>query len=75
MRLSRLVEEIPEISELDLNPILAQPPGQGCRIVDARIRVENLKGVGAYGKEPCGSRQRLQPGPDIGNLLLGQGAF
>ena len=40
LRISRLVEEIPEISELDLNPILALPPGQGCRIVDARIRVE-----------------------------------
>jgi len=41
LRLSRLVEEIPEISELDLNPIFALPPGQGCRIVDARIRVES----------------------------------
>jgi acyl-CoA synthetase (NDP forming) len=40
LRLSRLVEEIPEISEVDLNPILAMPPGQGCRIVDARIRLE-----------------------------------
>lgn len=39
LRVSRLVEEIPEISELDLNPIFALPPGQGCRIVDARIRV------------------------------------
>ena len=39
LRLSRLVEEIPEISEVDLNPIFALPPGQGCRIVDARIRV------------------------------------
>lgn len=39
LRLSRLVEEIPEISELDLNPIFALPPGQGCRIVDARIWV------------------------------------
>ena len=44
LRLSRLVEEIPEISELDLNPIFALPPGQGCRIVDARIRVEKLTG-------------------------------
>jgi hypothetical protein len=42
--LSRLVEEIPEISELDLNRIFALPPGQGCRIVDARIRVEKLNG-------------------------------
>ena len=40
LRISRLVEEIPEISELDLNPIFALPEGQGCRIVDARIRVE-----------------------------------
>jgi acetyl coenzyme A synthetase (ADP forming)-like protein len=40
LRLSRLVEDIPEISEMDLNPILAMPPGQGCRIIDARIRLE-----------------------------------
>jgi acyl-CoA synthetase (NDP forming) len=40
LRVSRLVEDIPEISELDLNPIFALPPGQGCKIVDARIRVE-----------------------------------
>jgi acetate---CoA ligase (ADP-forming) len=37
LRLSRLVEEIPEIGEVDLNPIFALPPGQGCRIADARI--------------------------------------
>jgi acetyl coenzyme A synthetase (ADP forming)-like protein len=40
LRLSRLVEEVPEIAELDLNPVFALPPGQGCRIVDARMRVE-----------------------------------
>ena len=40
LRLSRLVEEIAEISEVDLNPIFALSPGQGCRIVDARIQVE-----------------------------------
>jgi len=40
LRVSRLVEEVPEIAELDLNPIFAFPPGQGCRIVDARIKVE-----------------------------------
>jgi acetyl coenzyme A synthetase (ADP forming)-like protein len=42
LRLSRLVEELPEISEIDLNPILALPPGQGCRIVDARVRVRSV---------------------------------
>ena len=40
LRISRLVEEIPVIRELDLNPVLALPPGQGCWIVDARIRIE-----------------------------------
>jgi len=39
LRISRLVEEIPEIYELELNPIFALPPGEGCRIVDARIGV------------------------------------
>jgi acyl-CoA synthetase (NDP forming) len=40
LRVARLVEEIPEISELDLNPVFALPPGQGCLIVDARIRLK-----------------------------------
>lgn len=39
LRLSRLVEEVPEIAELDLNPIFAFPPGRGCLIADARIKV------------------------------------
>jgi acetate---CoA ligase (ADP-forming) len=39
LRISRLVEEVHEIQELDLNPIFALAPGQGCRVVDARIRV------------------------------------
>jgi acyl-CoA synthetase (NDP forming) len=39
LRTARLVEEIPEITELDLNPVIVLPPGQGCMIVDARIRV------------------------------------
>jgi len=39
LRISLMVEMIPEINELDLNPIFAMEPGQGCRIVDARVRV------------------------------------
>ena len=39
LRLSRLVEEVTDIVELDLNPIFALAPGEGYRIVDARIRV------------------------------------
>jgi acetyl coenzyme A synthetase (ADP forming)-like protein len=37
LRLSRLGEEIPEVTELDLNPVLGL--GEGCVAVDARVRV------------------------------------
>jgi acetyl coenzyme A synthetase (ADP forming)-like protein len=47
LRVSRLVEEVPEISELDLNPVFALPPGEGCRIVDARIGVKPAGEVSA----------------------------
>jgi acyl-CoA synthetase (NDP forming) len=43
LRVSLLVEEAPEITEVDLNPIFALLPGQGCQIVDARIRVESAQ--------------------------------
>jgi acyl-CoA synthetase (NDP forming) len=39
LRISQMVEEISEITELDLNPIFALPEGQGCKIVDARMRM------------------------------------
>jgi acetyl coenzyme A synthetase (ADP forming)-like protein len=39
LRTSRLAVDVPEIVELDLNPVMAMPPGHGCRIVDARIKV------------------------------------
>ena len=39
LRVSRLAVEVPEITELDLNPVMALSPGKGCRIVDARVRV------------------------------------
>jgi acetyl coenzyme A synthetase (ADP forming)-like protein len=37
LRLSRLAEELPEVVELDLNPVLALP--DRCLAVDARVRV------------------------------------
>ena len=39
LRLSRLVDEVAEIDDLDINPAFALPPGEGCRIVDMRIHV------------------------------------
>jgi acetate---CoA ligase (ADP-forming) len=37
LHISKLVEDLPEIAELDLNPVIASP--EGCVAVDARIRV------------------------------------
>jgi acetate---CoA ligase (ADP-forming) len=37
LRLSRLAEDLPEVAELDLNPVLALE--HGCIAVDARVRV------------------------------------
>jgi acyl-CoA synthetase (NDP forming)/GNAT superfamily N-acetyltransferase len=37
LRVSRLAEDLPEITELDLNPVIARP--DGAHIVDARIKV------------------------------------
>ena len=36
-RLSRLAEDLPEVAELDLNPVIALPTG--CVAVDARVRL------------------------------------
>jgi acetyl coenzyme A synthetase (ADP forming)-like protein len=37
LRLSALVEDIPQVAELDFNPVMVLPKGQGYRVVDARI--------------------------------------
>jgi hypothetical protein len=39
LRVSRLAEEVPEIAAVDLNPVFALPPGQGCQVADARLKV------------------------------------
>jgi acyl-CoA synthetase (NDP forming) len=56
LRIARLAEDVPEIAELDLNPVIALPPGNGCRIVDARIRV-------AGRRAPRQTRWHAQPAP------------
>ena len=40
LRLSQLVERHPRISELDINPFLANSKRENCKAVDVRIRVE-----------------------------------
>ena len=41
-RLGRLAEDLPELVELDLNPVIAQPTG--CVVVDARARLVRVRG-------------------------------
>ncbi|MFA5078296.1 MAG: acetate--CoA ligase family protein, partial [Dehalococcoidia bacterium] len=42
LRVSAMIEDIPQIEELDLNPLIAMPVGQGCVVADARISVSPI---------------------------------
>lgn len=44
LRVSALIEDVPEIFEMDLNPVKVGTPGDGVRIVDARIKVRPMHG-------------------------------
>jgi len=37
LRLSQLMTEQPEVSELDINPLIVYPEGRGCVVADSRI--------------------------------------
>jgi len=39
LRISAMIEDIPEIQEMDLNPIMAMEINQGCYVADARISI------------------------------------
>ncbi len=39
-RINAMVEDLPEITELDLNPVFVRPDGRGVVAVDVRLRVE-----------------------------------
>jgi acetyltransferase len=39
LRLAQLLSDFPEIAELDINPLLVLPAGQGTKVLDARIRI------------------------------------
>jgi acyl-CoA synthetase (NDP forming) len=39
LRVSALVEALPEVAEMDLNPVLVLPASRGALVVDARIRI------------------------------------
>jgi acyl-CoA synthetase (NDP forming) len=37
LRLSRLADDLPQVAELDLDPVIARP--DGAHVVDARVRI------------------------------------
>jgi acetyltransferase len=42
LRLSCLVCDIPEISELDINPLIVHAEGEGCSVADSRIMLRRI---------------------------------
>jgi acetate---CoA ligase (ADP-forming) len=50
-RISAMVEDLPHIAELDLNPVLVGDAGEGYIVLDARIRIATPRP-----KKPLGSR-------------------
>jgi acetyl coenzyme A synthetase (ADP forming)-like protein len=39
LRVGQMVEDIPEIAEMDLNPVMVRRAGAGALVVDARVRI------------------------------------
>jgi acetyl coenzyme A synthetase (ADP forming)-like protein len=44
LRISALAQALPEVVEMDLNPVKVHRPGDGIRVVDYRMRVRPVKG-------------------------------
>jgi hypothetical protein len=40
LRVSGLISVVPELLEMDLNPVKVLPPGEGVVVVDARMRIQ-----------------------------------
>lgn len=58
LRVSGVITAIPELQEMDLNPVKVLPPGEGVVVVDARMRVEPLKAGGNRDLPAVASRIR-----------------
>ncbi|MFH1231728.1 MAG: acetate--CoA ligase family protein, partial [Planctomycetota bacterium] len=39
LRVSQLLQDYPEIKELDLNPVMLYPEADKCKVVDVRIKI------------------------------------
>ena len=47
LRLSQMVSDHPEIAELDINPLIVYPEGNGCVVADSRILLQRPDGAPA----------------------------
>ncbi len=54
-----MVNDLPGIAELDLNPVIVTPDRRHCRVVDSRIRVASVCAL-VMGRSPA---QRRNNGP------------
>jgi acyl-CoA synthetase (NDP forming) len=52
LQVSRLMAAVPEVLELDLNPLLALEPGRGVVAVDARVRVRSTASIASEEETP-----------------------
>jgi acyl-CoA synthetase (NDP forming) len=75
LRVSALVEAVPEVVELDLNPVLVLPSSRGALAADARIRIASttVPGTSAQSKdERCTG---IAPREPESGCLAGMGAI
>jgi acyl-CoA synthetase (NDP forming) len=54
LRVSAMVEDLPEIAEMDFNPVKVLPPGEGSVVVDSRVLVKAME-------DGAPSERRWQP--------------
>jgi acetyl coenzyme A synthetase (ADP forming)-like protein len=60
LRLSQLLSDHPEIAELDINPLIVYPEGQGCVVADSRILLKNPDTADAADAHSAESDQKIE---------------
>jgi acetyl coenzyme A synthetase (ADP forming)-like protein len=61
LRVSALIDELPEIIEMDLNPVKVLEPGAGIRAVDARIKVRRVSTAFIPGRQDIPATESTRP--------------
>jgi acyl-CoA synthetase (NDP forming) len=61
LRVSALIEALPEIVEMDLNPVKVLEPGAGIRAVDARIKVRTVSASFIPGRADIPAAESTKP--------------